>query len=727
MLHRSPISDSKDVIGVITANHVHKIGRSDANPINKPRAPHAPSTTEMIFEDQSNVTLTRKKLSVRIRAACYVQDNGGSKTLERDVVRLKSSGGRMTCQRHKKGLEDLPLEIQGLILDYLFGDIHSVTSAATSLQSGVNRLSSAMRHPRRKALTDVALVTPTWRELVQERIYRHIKIKGNRAGLAESTEWFSENFQLTKHVRHIEFWVPVWADKPPDYEKSRFMDASSGVAPTPSPTWQHDHDPNLPNFAALGIYDPPSQLICHTADDQYPCTYSFSNGSTSATLSEIFSHIACFFSQAQIFTLEGGHCKKSNMIRQFPAALFPTPGRRLDLLPNIRTFSMRGAWNIMREYDHWKVIEMALPGLQEWHCSYAKPRPEAYSTINLILSQLPTKLRHVNISLDGFYCKDGVEGNATLGSSPQPKSATHHLCERLGRIVPQLESLNFTGRICDCFFRTATEVARTRKEASQLRAVDIVVKSCCRPVLVKNKQNPGAEQEKKGPLVDTEDEDDDNEEEGTEEDDDIAVIPPVSPTISSSTNQNLLSPPTSKTPTSSLNPTSTPKPQNQHLHISTITGSITHLPFILSFERLILSAVKSLDVSSFPTLSGIRIRFIDLDSACPLLNPYFIFEDGSSSSSSGGEGGRCSGVWNEEILEALGSSRPGTRWLEDLSEIGDGDGTGRRGEEGMRAEKEGGSRRQLDGGAVAVGVGVIRKKPRAIRSSAYRVLAADAR
>ena len=512
------------------------------------------------------------------------------------------------------------------------------------------------------------------------------------------------------------------------------MDDPIGVAPTPSLTWLRDYDPDLSNPAALDIYDQSSQFIRHTADDQHPCTYSFNNGSTSATLSEIFSHIACFFSQAQIFTLEGGHCKKSNMIRQFPAALFPIPDRRLDLLPNIRTFSMRGAWNIMRGYDHWKVIETALPGLQEWHCSYAKPRPEAYNTINLILSQLPAKLRHVNISLDGFYCKDGVEGNATLGSSPQAKSATHHLCERLGRIAPQLETLNFTGRICYCFFRTATEVARARKEASQLRAVDIVVKSCCRLVLIKKKLNPSAE-EKEGPVVDNdnededEDDDDDKEEEG-EEEDDTTVIPAVSSTLSASTGENLLTPPTSETPIPTANS------QSQHLHISTITGSITHLPFILSFEQLILSAVKSLDLSSFPSLSRIRIRFIDLDSACPLLNPYFIFDDASSSppsSSSGGRGGgRCSGVWNEEILEALGSSRPGTRWLEDLGEIGDGDGEGE-GEEEIRTEKESGSRRQLGGGggegavAVTVGAGVIRKKPRAIRSSAYRVLAADAR
>lgn len=88
---------------------------------------------------------------------------------------VEPSEDRIARQRHRKGLENLPLEIHGLILDYLFGDIHSVTSTASSLQSGINRLTSAMRHPRRKALSDVALVSPTWRELVQERIYRHSK------------------------------------------------------------------------------------------------------------------------------------------------------------------------------------------------------------------------------------------------------------------------------------------------------------------------------------------------------------------------------------------------------------------------------------------------------------------------------------------------------------------------------------------------------------------------
>ncbi len=85
-------------------------------------------------------------------------------------------------------------------------------------------------------------------------------------------------------------------------------------------------------------------------------------------------------------------------------------------------------------------------------------------------------------------------------------------------------------------------------------------------------------------------------------------------------------------------------------------------------------------------------------------------------------------MWNEEILGALELSRPGTSWLEDLSEIEEED-------EEVPTEKESGSRRQVSaaGGdgdgecAFGVGAGVIRKKPRAIRSSAYRVLAADPR
>lgn len=456
--------------------------------------------------------------------------------------------------------------------------------------------------------------------------------------------------------------MPVWADKSSEHQKTRLMDIPANGLPTPSLTFLHRHGLGLTNPTARDIHNQPSNPIRNVVDnhdDLYPpSTYPFSSGATSATLSEIFAHIACFFSHAQIFTLEGGHCKKSNMIRQFPAALFPPRDRRLEVLPNIRTFAMRGAWNIMREYSHWTVIESALPAIQEWHCSYAKPRLEAYTTINSILSHFPTKLRHLNISLDGFYCKDGgVEGNGMLGSSssspPTNTESQHHLCERLGRIAPQLETLSFTGRICECFFRTATELARARKEVSQLRAVDIVVKSCCRIVVVDKPLVAGDEHDNGGAPINTEDGDTD----GTMH---------LASTISPSTSPD--------TPTTASITNQPPNPHLQHYHHhhhhppapTTHPTSSTPLPFLPSFDLLVLSAVRSLDLSSFPSLSHIRIRFIDLDSVCPLLNPYFVF-DGNS----------CRGVWTQEIWEVLGRVRVG--WDGELGESGRGWGKGREG------------------------------------------------
>ena len=49
----------------------------------------------------------------------------------------------------------------------------------------------------------------------------------------------------------------------------------------------------------------------------------------------------------------------------------------------------------------------------------------------------------------------------------------------------------------------------------------------------------------------------------------------------------------------------------------------------------------------FPGLKYLRIRFLDLDSPNPLLNPYFHLQ-----------GERVTGIWNEEILHLLKIARP---------------------------------------------------------------------
>ena len=590
LLHSTPISKS---------------ARSDVHfPLSTPRrirAPSMSSTTETTYHDERDT----EKLTVRVKGvpdepeAMHIDDTDG------ETVMTDS-----WCQQTTSSLsiEDLPLEVQGVVLDHIFGDIHSLIGGSTTLQPGSKNITSSMRHPRRRAVADLALVSPAWRELVQERIYRHIKIKGTRAGLRESQEWFSENHHLTKLIRHIEFWVPVWGDK-------ASMDTRTFDTTVPTPTGNRDFH-QLASTANSNLM---------TANEVLG--FNFKLSVYSATLSEIFQHIAIFFPEARVFTLEGGHCKKSNMIRHFPQLLFNDPNQSLTLLPNITTFAMRGAWNVMRDPNHWRTIQAALPNITEWHCAYAKPRLEAYSTISaILLDHFSPQLRHVNISLDGFYSKESPSSPSGFAGFSEPV----HLCQRLGRIAPFLESLSYTGKICECFWTAAAEALRKTKKAPRLRALEIVVKKCCRPPVML--QDPETGETVTAILVDD---------------------------------------------------------------VMAEGASITNLTFIRAFERLVVSTVKHLD--SFSLLEYIRIRFIDLDSPCALLNPYFQLLNE-----------KCYGLWNEEILDLLAAVRPGLAY----EELGEGIGA---------------SWRKDDGGVNVIG-GMLypRSKPKAIKSSSYRILA-DAR
>ena len=68
----------------------------------------------------------------------------------------------------KNRLSDLPLEIQEHIMDYLAGPLGSAVSSNAS-----RNWNHAMRHPRRKQLTELALVSSSWKHMVQERVFRH--------------------------------------------------------------------------------------------------------------------------------------------------------------------------------------------------------------------------------------------------------------------------------------------------------------------------------------------------------------------------------------------------------------------------------------------------------------------------------------------------------------------------------------------------------------------------
>lgn len=304
--------------------------------------------------------------------------------------------------------------------------------------------------------------------------------------------------------------------------------------------------------------------------DSYPMNHcNFYGASQNASLEDIFLHVQTHFPEARMLTLEGGHCKKPPLIRHFNNDPYGWSNiQSLAVLPNIQTFVMRGAWNIMRDYQHWKNMAEALPSIREWDCAYAKPKIEAYETIAGILIQLPPTLAHANISLDGFYNKGHVH-NLWPGDEMNPP----HLCNLLGEVAPRLESLTFTGKICHCFFHGMANFVN-RASMSRLKSLDLVVKSCCRD----------------------------------------RRLQPAFP------------------------------------FFDEVSG-ITNINFIRSFEKLVAAGASSL--GAHRSLEYVRIRFIDLDSACPLLNPYFQLVNH-----------QCTGIWSDRILENLAESRPQARYTE---------------------------------------------------------------
>nr|RBQ89822.1 hypothetical protein FVER53263_03932 [Fusarium verticillioides] len=83
-------------------------------------------------------------------------------------------------------------------------------------------------------------------------------------------------------------------------------------------------------------------------------------------------------------------------------------------------------------------------------------------------------------------------------------------------------------------------------------------------------------------------------------------------------------------------------------------SGIQDMGFIDAFEKLVLSAIRSLE--KLKEVVYLRIRFVDLDSVLPPLNPFFIMRKGA-----------CSGVWSERILAEMGRVRPDVHFPE-LSE-----------------------------------------------------------
>jgi hypothetical protein len=339
------------------------------------------------------------------------------------------------------GLNDLPAEIHECILDHLFGFRVSPKS-----KSSIMRWGTALRHPRRKELSELSLVSRPWRVLIQERLYRHIKLKATVESLRDSFVYFSEHPHLRPYIKHIEIWFPVFQ----------------------------------PKYGPLAMSST-NALPTVTADGLTNASYILPVDNCS--LEEAFYFVAECFPEVCVMTLEGGERKKAPKVRHWICA---TDHRVMPKIDSIRTLICKGQWNLIRGETDFETITSALPNLEEWHGSYSKPKSKSYLTMADILAK-PMRLTTLNLCIEGDYRREMSFPTYFLKVSSKV-----HFCSNLALAAssPYLEHISYTGRVCKQFF---TDLIARQKDPRQarLKSIDLTVKNCCRQVSHWNESGSG--------------------------------------------------------------------------------------------------------------------------------------------------------------------------------------------------------------------------------------------
>ena len=335
-------------------------------------------------------------------------------------------------------LDKLPAEIHECVLDHLFGYRVSSTSPSSLSVPSVNARSwsTALRHSRRRELSNLAFVSPLWRDLVQERLYRHIKLKATVDGVNEVMSFFARHLHLRTYVKHIEIWFPVFQ-------------------PKFHPTIPGDTSLALPTVSPEGIASATYALPTHNA-----------------TLEEVFYLVSTALPEVRVMTLEGGERKKAPHVRFTLATTEPEP-RRLPEIPSVQTLIVKGQWNIIRSSKDWEAISRALTNLEEWHGTYAKPKSKSYLSMASILEVLDPKITKLNPCLECDYRREMACPPYYLKVSEQL-----HWCEKMARAASSLEHLSYTGRVCHGFFDALARFSDPR--TTRLKTIDLTVKNCCR-------------------------------------------------------------------------------------------------------------------------------------------------------------------------------------------------------------------------------------------------------
>jgi hypothetical protein len=373
--------------------------------------------------------------------------------IDTDLVIRTMVEDNLPTNANTSSLINLPIEIHEAILDHLCG-MRSSASSRTTSSAGKSKVlrgwGTALRHSRRREVSELALVSKKWRDLIQERLYRHLKIKGTTDSIDSSSKWFELHPHLCVHVKHIEIWFPVFQQKNPAFDRTLRI-----------PTTTPDRSSLI------------RSLSTQMADTATPITYQAP--SNNCALEEVFIFVQMTFTEACILTLEGGERKKPPMVQHF----LHSEHQKLPVIESIRTLVCKGQWNLIRSNEDFQNIAAALPNLNEWHGSYAKPKSKSYISMATILPKLPRTLTHLSICMEADYrreiiCPDFFKkvGNHT------------HFCADMAKAIPTLEHLAYTGRVCHTFFDEAAKLSNSRE--SRLKSMDLIVKNCCRPTFLWN-------------------------------------------------------------------------------------------------------------------------------------------------------------------------------------------------------------------------------------------------
>lgn len=339
------------------------------------------------------------------------------------------------------GLNDLPAEITECILDHLFGFRVSPKS-----KSSITRWGTALRHPRRKELSELSLVSKTWKILIQERLYRHIKLKATVASLRDSFTYFAAHPHLRPYIKHIEIWFPVFQ---PKYGPLALSNANTLPTVTPD---------GLTNASYVLPVD-------------------------NCALEEAFYFVAESFPEVCVMTLEGGERKKAPKVKHWiddGRSRHEIVEPRVRVMPKIntiRTLICKGQWNLIRGEDDFATITSALPNLKEWHGSYSKPKSKSYLTMAEVLAK-PMRLTTLNLCIEADYRREHTFPPYFLKVQSRV-----HFCSRLALAAasPSLEHLSYTGRVCKHFFIDLMARQKDPRNA-RLKSIDLTVKNCCRQV-----------------------------------------------------------------------------------------------------------------------------------------------------------------------------------------------------------------------------------------------------